>query len=139
MVTTTTSHHRSDTARAAAGGLTIFAAVLLFISGSLDFCRGLMAVLEDQVYVSTAEYTFKFDLTSWGWIHIVLGVIAVVVSAGLLAAMKWARVIGVVIASLMLIANFLSIPYYPFWSITLIAMNGFIIWGLCVVDRETLG
>ncbi|MEV5978350.1 hypothetical protein [Streptomyces sp. NPDC052114] len=138
MTTTTTSHHRSGTTRAAAGGLTIFAAVLLFISGSLDFCRGLMAVLEDKVFLTTPQYVFEFDLTSWGWIHLVLGVVAVGVSLGLLAGMKWARVVGIVIAGLMIIANFLSIPYHPFWSLTLIAMDGFIIWGLCVVDQDTL-
>ncbi|CAM5257382.1 Integral membrane protein OS=Streptomyces alboniger OX=132473 GN=CP975_18285 PE=4 SV=1 [Streptomyces alboniger] len=139
MVTTTSSHHRSDTKRAAAAGLTIFAAVMLFISGSMTFCRGLMAVLEDEVFLTTADYAFQFDLTTWGWIHMGLGTIAVVISAGLLAAMKWARVIGVAIAALMIIANFLSVPYHPFWSLTLIALSGFIIWGLCVVDRETLG
>ncbi|MCF3119105.1 hypothetical protein IPZ68_05190 [Streptomyces arenae] len=139
MTTTTTSHNRSGTTRAAAGGLTIFAAVMLFISGSMDFCRGLMAVLEDKVFLSTPQYVFEFDLTSWGWIHLVLGVVAVIVSLGLLAAMKWARITGVVIAALMIIANFLSIPYHPFWSLTLIAIDGFIIWGLCVVDQDTLG
>ncbi|MEU7580856.1 hypothetical protein AB0B50_24995 [Streptomyces sp. NPDC041068] len=139
MATTTTPHQRSGTARAAAGGLTIFAAVMLFISGSMDFCRGLMAVLDDKVFLTTPEYVFEFDLTSWGWIHMILGTVAVIVALGLLATAKWARILGIVIASLMIIANFLSIPYHPFWSLTLIAMGGFIIWGLCVVDRETLG
>ncbi|MEV1022087.1 hypothetical protein [Streptomyces sp. NPDC050264] len=138
MATSTTSHQRSDAALAAAGGLTIFAAVMLFITGSMAFCRGLMAVLDDQVFLTTPNYVFKFDLTSWGWIHLVIGLIAVAVSFGLFTAQKWARILGVGIAGLMIIANFLSIPYYPLWSLTLIALNGVVIWGLCVVRRDTL-
>ncbi|WP_327664621.1 MULTISPECIES: DUF7144 family membrane protein [unclassified Streptomyces] len=139
MATSTTSQHGMGGAReAAAGGLTIFAAVMLFIVGTMGFFRGLMAILEDKVFLSTPEYTFQFDLTTWGWIHLLLGIVAVVVSFGLFVAMKWARVLGVVVAVLVMIGNFLSIPYYPFWSLTLIAMNALVIWGLCVVKRDTL-
>lgn len=139
MATSTTSQHGMGGAReAAAGGLTIFAAVMLFIVGTMGFFRGLMAILEDKVFLVTPEYTFQFDLTTWGWIHLLLGIVAVVVSFGLFVAMKWARVLGVVVAVLVMIGNFLSIPYYPFWSLTLIAMNALVIWGLCVVKRDTL-
>ncbi|MFE3032283.1 hypothetical protein ACFXKY_11575 [Streptomyces canus] len=133
---TTTTHRRSETAEATAGGLTVFAAVLLFIAGVLDLFRGIMAIANDDVFVNTPNYVFKFDLTSWGWIQLVLGVIAVSVSAGLFVRATWARVVGVGIAGLAIIANFLSIPYYPVWSLTLIAMYAFVIWGLCVVRRE---
>jgi hypothetical protein len=122
---TTTTHHRSETAEAAAGGLVTFAGVLLFIAGILDLFRGIMA--NDDVYVNTPNYVFKFDLTSWGWIQLVLGVIAMSVSAGLFSRATWARVVGVGIAGLLIIANFLSIPYYPVWSLTLIALYAFVI------------
>ncbi|MFI0235868.1 hypothetical protein [Streptomyces sp. NPDC016845] len=138
MATTSTTHHRTSAKEAAAGGLTIFAAVMLFISGILGFCRGLMAALEDDVFLTTRDYVFQFDLTTWGWIHMLIGAIAVAVSLGLFVAMTWARVCGIALASLLIIANFLSIPYYPFWSMTLIALNAFIIWALCVVRRDTL-
>jgi nitrate reductase NapE component len=135
-MTTTTTHHRSETAEAAAGGLTTFAGVLLFIAGVLDLFRGIMAIANDDVYVSTPNYIFKFDLSSWGWIQLVLGVIAMAVSAGLFTRALWARVAGIAIAGLLIIANFLSIPYYPVWSLTLIALYAFVIWALCVVRRE---
>ncbi|MFJ8931400.1 hypothetical protein ACIRJS_41260 [Streptomyces sp. NPDC102340] len=139
MATSTTSQHGMGSAReAAAGGLTIFAAVMLFIVGTMGFFRGLMAILKDNVFLSTPDYTFQFDLTTWGWIHLLLGIVAVLVSFGLFVAMKWARVLGVALAVLIMIGNFLSIPYYPFWSLTLIAMNALVIWGLCVVKRDTL-
>ncbi|MGW7053548.1 DUF7144 family membrane protein [Streptomyces sp. NPDC054887] len=121
-----------------ATGLTAFGAVMLFLVGLLDFCRGIMAVAEDDVFVTTPNYVFKFDLTAWGWIHLVLGAIAVIVSIGLLKGATWARVVGVGIAGLVIIANFLSLPYYPVWSIVLIAISAFIIWALCVVQRDDM-
>lgn len=133
---TTTTHRRSETAEAAAGGLTVFAAVLLVIAGVLDLLRGIMAIADDNVFVNTPNYVFKFDLTAWGWIQLALGVIAMCVGAGLFTRATWARVAGVGIAGLAIIANFLSLPYYPVWSLTLIAMYGFVIWGLCTVRRE---
>ncbi|WP_128428186.1 DUF7144 family membrane protein [Streptomyces cyaneus] len=137
MGTTATPQHRAGT-QVAATGLTLFAGVMLFISGVLDIFRGIMAIAEDDVYVSTPNYLFKFDLTSWGWINLAFGAIAVIVSFGLFTAKTWARVVGVGIAALLLIANFLSIPYYPVWSLTLIALYAFTIWALCVVRRDPM-
>jgi len=133
---TTTTHHHTPGVPTAATGLTLFAAVMLFVAGILDLFRGIMAVAEDDVFVSTPNYVFKFDLTSWGWIQLALGAVAMVVSFGLFATATWARVVGVGIAALLIIANFLSIPYYPVWSLTLIALYGFVIWALCVVQRR---
>ncbi|MFC3572682.1 hypothetical protein ACFOZ0_05200 [Streptomyces yaanensis] len=138
MVSTAPSHGRSAGAMAAATGLTLFAAVMLFISGVLDVFRGIMAIAQDAVFLSTRNYVFRFDLTGWGWVHLVLGALAVAVSIGLFVAATWAKVLGVAIASLLIITNFLSIPYYPVWSLTLIALYGFIIWALCVSPRETV-
>ncbi|MEU3314870.1 hypothetical protein ACGFY6_11645 [Streptomyces sp. NPDC048387] len=132
----TTTHNRSDTAEAAAGGLTTFAGVLLLIAGVLNVLRGIMAIVDDEIYVSTPRYLFQFDLTSWGWIHLIFGVIALLVGAGLFSRATWARVAGIAIAGLLIIANFLSIPYYPFWSMILIALYAFVIWALCVVRRD---
>ncbi|MGN9758199.1 DUF7144 family membrane protein [Streptomyces sp. SD31] len=124
------------TEQAWAGGLTAFAAVMLAIAGLLDIFRGIMAIAEDDIFVTTRNYVFEFDLTSWGWIHLALGVVAVIVSAGLLKTAMWARVAGVAIAGLVIIANFLSLPYYPVWSVVMIAISGFVIWALCTVRRD---
>ncbi len=115
-----------------AEGLTVFAAVSLMIVGVLDVLRGIMGIAEDDVFVSTQNYVFEFDLTAWGWTHLVLGALAVLVSLGLVRGAMWARVAGVTIAGLLVIANFLSLPYYPVWSVVMIAFSGFIIWALCV-------
>jgi hypothetical protein len=121
-----------------ATGLTAFGAVMLFLVGLLAIFRGIMAIAEDDIFVTTRQYVFKFDLTGWGWVHLALGAVAVIVSIGLLRTATWARVAGVAIAGLVIVANFLSVPYYPVWSVVMIAISGFIIWALCVVQRDSL-
>ncbi|MGW5372031.1 DUF7144 family membrane protein [Streptomyces sp. NPDC004009] len=131
-----TSAHTRTAKQQWAGGLTAFAGVMLMIAGLLSLFRGIMAIAQDDVFVTTPNYVFKFDLTSWGWIHLALGVVAIAVSFGLFGPSMWARVAGVAIAGLVIIANFLSLPYYPVWSVVMIALSGFIIWALCVVKRD---
>ncbi|MET7567569.1 hypothetical protein ABZT04_03570 [Streptomyces sp. NPDC005492] len=121
-----------------ATGLTAFAAVMLFLVGLLDIFRGIMAIAQDDIFLTTRNYAFQFDLTGWGWIHLALGALAVIISIGLLRTSTWARVLGVAIAGLVIIANFLSLPYYPVWSVVMIALSGFIIWALCMVPRDNL-
>ncbi|MGX1674456.1 DUF7144 family membrane protein [Streptomyces sp. NPDC055400] len=134
---TTTHTQQADTTKQAwAGGLTLFAGIMLTIVGLLGICRGIMGIAKDDIFVTTRNYIFKFDLTGWGWIHLILGVLAVIVSYGLIQKATWARVAGVVIAGLVIIANFLSLPYYPVWSVVLIAISGFVIWALCVVRSD---
>lgn len=124
--------HPPSAKRQWAEGLTVFAAVSLMIVGVLDVLRGIMGIAEDDVFVTTQNYVFEFDLTAWGWTHLILGAIAVLVSLGLVRGALPARIGGVVIAGLLIIANFLSLPYYPVWSVVMIAFSGFIIWALCV-------
>ncbi|MET8166363.1 hypothetical protein ABZT34_19255 [Streptomyces sp. NPDC005329] len=119
-----------------AEGLMVFAAVTLMLAGLLDIFRGIMGIAEDDVFLTTRNYVFAFDLTGWGWIHLALGAVAVIVSLGLFQTATWARVAGVAIAGLIIIANFLSLPYYPVWSVVMIAFSGFVIWALCVVKPD---
>jgi hypothetical protein len=121
-----------------ATGLTGFAAVMLFLVGLLNIFRGIMAIAEDDIFVTTRNYVFEWDLTGWGWLHLALGAVAVIISIGLLQTAMWARVAGVVIAGLVILANFLSLPYHPVWSVVMITISGFVIWALCVVPRDNL-
>ncbi len=136
MATTHTPHRSPGTTQLWAGGLTVFAAVMLGITGVVGIFRGIMAIAEDDVFLTTPNYVFQFDLTGWGWIHLVLGAVALAVSFGLYKVSMWARVAGVAIAAVVIVANFLSLPYYPAWSILMIAMSGFVIWALCVVKPD---
>ncbi|MFJ6983962.1 MULTISPECIES: hypothetical protein [unclassified Streptomyces] len=136
-MTTTHSHHTPSGKQQWAVGLTAFAAVILLLAGLLDIFRGIMGIAEDDVFVTTPDYVFRFDTTGWGWIHLVLGAVAVIVSVGLFQSALWARICGVAIAGLIIIANFLSLPYYPVWSVVMIAFSAFVIWGLCVSRSDT--
>lgn len=135
-MTTTHGAHTPTAAQPWASGLTAFGAVMLMLTGILDIFRGIMAIAHDDVFLVTRGYVFRFDLTGWGWAHLVLGVLALVVSYGLLRRATWARACGVALAALIIIAGFLSLPYYPVWSIVVIAFSGFIIWALCVVGDD---
>ncbi|MFI8004674.1 hypothetical protein [Streptomyces sp. NPDC086010] len=117
----------------AAGG-TMFAGVLLLVDGLLSVFKGIAGIATDDVYAVVNNYTFAFNVTSWGWIHLVLGVILVIVGLGILKGSAWARGAGVGLAALNIIANFIWLPYQPVWAIVSIAIDAFVIWALCT-DR----
>jgi hypothetical protein len=113
----------------AVGGI-VFAATMMLVVGTFQIIAGLVAILDDEFYVVGRDYTFKFDVTAWGWIHLVLGVLLVLGGWALFARSAWAGVAAIVLAGLSAIANFLFIPYYPFWSIVVIALDVWVIWAL---------
>ncbi len=118
--------------------MVLFAAILMMLNGLLDVFRGIMAVAKDDVFVSTPNYVFQFNLTSWGWIHIVIGVLVAVTGFFLLKGAQWARFVGIFVASLSCMESFLALPYYPLWSLVVIALDVFVIWALCVYQQEDL-
>ena len=124
----------------AAVGFTIFAGVMLVLIGLFQFSAGLTGLTKDnsKIYASTADatYTFSFDTTAWGWTHILIGVVVFLAGLGVLAGQVWARTVGVILAGVAAIANFLFIPIYPWWSITIIALCVFVIWALTVHGRD---
>lgn len=99
---------------------------------------GLAAILNDKVYVTTPEYVYSFDLTSWGWVHLILGALVAVAGVGVVQGATWARVVGITLASLSLLINFVFIPYYPIWSILIIALDVIVIWALATYTREVV-
>jgi hypothetical protein len=113
----------------AVGGIA-FAATVLTIIGVFQIISGLVAIFDDNFYVVTANYTFDLDTTVWGWIHLLLGILLVVTGFGLFSRSAWAGVTAIVLASLSAILNFFFIPYYPFWSILVIALDIWVIWAL---------
>ncbi|MCK8613739.1 DUF7144 family membrane protein [Gordonia sp. C13] len=113
-----------------AAGTSIGAAIILIVVGVVQLAQGIAAVAEDEVFIRGVEYVYKFDFTTWGWIHIVLGAIAIIVGAGLVGGAGWARFTAIVIAGLSIIANFLWLPYYPWWSILVIALDVVVIWAV---------
>ena len=113
----------------AVGGIA-FAATVLTIIGVFEAISGLAAIFDDGFYVVTQNYAFDLDTTAWGWVHLLLGILLVATGFGLFSRSAWAGVTAIFLASLSAIANFFFIPYYPFWSIVIIALNIWVIWAL---------
>ncbi|MFD4571932.1 hypothetical protein ACFWNK_02650 [Streptomyces sp. NPDC058417] len=119
----------------AAGGV-VFAGVLMLVNGVLAVFQGIAAIADDDVYGRIGDYVYKINLTGWGWIHLIVGVIAAVAGWGILTGAAWARVAGIALASLSLILQFLFLPYAPVWSIVLIAIDIFVIWALATYHPQ---
>jgi hypothetical protein len=119
-----------------ANGLTVFAAVIMVIAGFWQALAGIAALVHDNVYVTTPQYIYSLDLTGWGWIHLLLGILVVCAGVAVFVGQMWARVVGILLAGLSLIANFLFIPHYPIWSLTIIALDVAVIWALATYRRE---
>ena len=123
---------RSDTPTVsgwAIGGIT-FAGVMMILIGSFQIIAGLVAIIDDNFYVVTQNYTFDLDTTAWGWIHLLLGILLVATGFGLFNRSAWAGVTAIFLAMLSALANFFFIPYYPFWSIVVIALDVWVIWAI---------
>jgi len=119
----------SSPSRWAVGGL-IFAGTILVIAGTFQALAGLSALLNGAFYVVSDNYAFRVDVTTWGWFHLVLGVVMVAGGAALFAGRSWAGVLAIVVAVVSAIANFLFIPYYPFWSLLVIGLDFWVIWSV---------
>ncbi|MEU9096738.1 hypothetical protein [Streptomyces sp. NPDC048361] len=117
----------------ASGGV-VFAGVLLFVDGVLAVLNGIAGIAKDDVYARIGGYTYEFNLTTWGWIHLVIGVLLIVTGAGILRGAAWARALGVGMAALSIVANFIWLPYQPIWAVIAIAIGVFVIWSL-LTDR----
>ncbi|MGX1131950.1 hypothetical protein RKD49_004140 [Streptomyces glaucescens] len=115
-----------------ASGGTVFAGVLLLVNGILAVLQGIAAIVEDDVYARLGHYLYEVSLSGWGWVLLVLGVIAAFTGAGVLRGAEWARAVGIVLASLGLITQFMFLPYAPFWALIMIAVDFFVIWALAM-------
>jgi hypothetical protein len=120
-------------------GFILFAAIMMIMAGIFQALDGLVALFNDTFYVTTRNYTFQFDVTTWGWIHLILGIVVALAGWGLLSGRTWARVVGITVVVLSAIANFLWLPYYPFWALIIIALDVFVIWALAAHGRDVRG
>lgn len=111
-------------------GFSIVAAALLFVAGLVAVFEGISAIAHDDLIVVGPQYVYQFNLTAWGWIHLVVGVLAIVIAGGLAAGADWARISAIIIAAISIVTQFLWLPHYPLWSILIIALDVVIIWAV---------
>ena len=120
----------------AAVGWTIFASILLIMIGVFQAISGLVAIVNDTFYVVGEVWIFQFDISTWGWIHLLIRLVLALAGFFLFRGAMWARVVGIVVASIAAIANFAWLPWYPLWSIIIITVSVFVIWALSVHGRD---
>ena len=109
-----------------------FAGILLVIVGAIDFFQGLIALFEDEYFVVTGSGFLVVDLTAWGWIMLIWGVLLVLAGVGLVGGQGWARWFAIVVVSVNFIAQlgFLGNSQTPIWSLTVIALNVIMLFAL---------
>ena len=120
----------------AAMGLILFAGIMMIMVGVFQAIQGVVALFNDTFYVVGQKWVFSFNVTTWGWIHLLAGVVLVVAGYFLFQGAVWARVVGVSVAIISAVLSFMWLPYYPIWSMLIIALDVFIIWALTVHGRD---
>jgi hypothetical protein len=113
-----------------AHGVAVFAGVMLIIGGGFQAIQALAAIVHDQYIVVLPNYIYAFDLTAWGWIHLLIGVGLAVTGIFVLRGQTWARVVGMVLAGISALLNFFWLPQVPLWALLLIAIDILVIWAL---------
>ena len=128
----TTDYPTTDNQMSAswAQGISFFAGVLLIVGGGFQAIEALAAIVRDEYLVVAPNYIYTFDLTAWGWIHLLIGLAFVAIGICLLLGQGWALIAGIVVAAISALINFTWLPYSPFWAILLIAVDILIIWAL---------
>lgn len=120
----------------AAVGWTAFAAITMLLIGAWWIIAGLVALIDNNFYVATRNYIFKFSTTGWGWIHIITGVVVLLAGVGLFSGAVWARTVGVIMAIWAALVGFAWLPWYPIWAIVIIAASFTVIWALTAHGRD---
>ena len=121
-----------------AAGWATFAGLMMIMLGVFHAIAGLSEIANSDSYVVTQEYVFKFNSTTWGWIHLILGIVVFFAGFGVFRGAVWARTVGVILAILSAAAAFAWLPYVPFWSILLIFIAVSVIWALTAHGRDAV-
>jgi hypothetical protein len=114
----------------------MFAGVMMILIGSFHAIAGLSGIIKDDFYAITPNYILEFDSTTWGWIHLIGGIVVLLAGISVFKGSVWARVVGVLVASISAIVSFAWIPIYPIWSLIIIAVDVAVIWALTVHGRD---
>lgn len=117
-------------------GWMAFAAIMLIMGGAWWIMSGFIAILDDGFLVATREYVFQFDASTWGWIHLIVGIVLVAAGLGLFSGAVWARTVAVIVAAVAAVLAFAWLPYYPVWGIIFMVVSAGVIWALTVHGRD---
>jgi hypothetical protein len=132
----TMPERRSQPVSGWAVGFTAFAGAIMLMVGIFQAFAGLAAILNDEFFVRRQNYTYDIDITGWGWIHLIIGIVVAAAGFGVFSGATWARAVGITLALLSAIANFFFIPIYPVWAILIIALDVVVIWALATYTED---
>jgi hypothetical protein len=118
-------------------GWIIFAGTMMTLVGTFHVIQGLVALFDDTYYlVGQNGLVVAVDYTAWGWTHLITGVVIFGAGLALFSGKMWARTVGVVLATVSAILNFAFIAAFPVWSLTIIALDVFVIYALTAHGGE---
>ncbi|HJY43638.1 MAG TPA: hypothetical protein VJ301_03395 [Propionibacteriaceae bacterium] len=120
-----------------AHGIAAFAGVIMIVAGAFQAIEGLAGIVNDQYLVVLPNYFLAFDLTLWGWLHLLVGLALLAIGIFVLRGATWARVAGMIIAGISALLNFIWLPYSPWWSLLVIGIDILVIWALANYHRES--
>jgi hypothetical protein len=111
---------------------TALAGTLMLLGGLWSIAMGIVVLSTHHVYVKTTEagYSYRWTAHGWGWAELIFGIVLFAAGTCVFLGMAWARWVGVVLAVISAVGNFMFIPFSPVWSILMIAIDAFIIWAL---------
>ncbi len=108
---------------------------MMIVVGTMSAINGLIALTKDEVYLVTKEHIIAFDFTTWGWIHLIAGIIVVLAAFSLFSGAVWARIVAAILAGISIISQAGTIEAYPFWSISIIAIDIAVIFAVCTMGK----
>jgi hypothetical protein len=119
------------------GGWIVFAASMLGLAGVWNTIQGILAIADSRVYVGEQTFIFS-NLSTWGWIVLVLGILQLFAAFAVVGGAEWGRWFGIACAAVNAIGQLAFLPAYPFWAITMFAIDILIIYALAVYGGSRL-
>jgi hypothetical protein len=115
--------------------LVVLAGMLLAVAGVFTLIQAIYA-LTGHLFAAADGQPLLLDLTAWGWLHLALGALQLLVGLAVLQGVTWARVTAAVVVGLSAVSQMLFLPTYPVWSVLLIALDVLVVWALCMHGTE---
>lgn len=117
-------------------GWIYFGGLMMVLLGMLHMTAGFVALFKDEVYLLTTSNVWILDLTTWGWVHVIAGLIVLMAGFAVMSGKMWGRVVGILIGILAAVANFAFIPIYPVWSIIMLTVSILVVFALVAHGDE---
>ncbi|MFD7666614.1 hypothetical protein [Streptomyces sp. NPDC059788] len=119
----------------AIGGV-VFAVCIMAVIGAYHAIAGLAAIIDHNFYRSQQDYAYDFSINGWGWLQLITGIVIATAAFHVFQGRTWARAVGIGVAVASALENFFFTPYYPVWSVIIIALDVLVIWSLATYGHR---